>query len=188
MRSDDRSHRQHRAVGLGARSDGDEPAVVGLLMPPIGSPSSMNELVVGWLSYQVPVANGVVRPDGRVHRIRPRDSRCGLPQPLSSEGECDLRSLADLVWTSASPYPPVTDAQTGLVCVVGEGGMGADGFVALQSGADRETLLWLAFFDFSNPFESVRFEAGMLKARNNMDEEWHFDIAEPWKIVVHAAR
>jgi hypothetical protein len=148
------------------------------LLPP------MRALIARWLSSEVPVLNGGVLRSGRAHLIRPIDAPRILPLRLPSAGNADFGSLGELMWTHAGPYEPVMDASTGLVSIVGEGGMGADGFVAVQSGMAPDTLLWLAFFDFSNPFESVRFEDGFLKARNNLDEEWHFDLAEPWNITV----
>ncbi len=153
---------------------------------PEGS-ASASLLIAQWSSSWAPVVNGVVQRDGRVHRIRAHDAPRGLPLQLAAAGACDLGAIPELIWTYVSPFAYVTDLQTGLVAIVGDGAMGADGFVAVQSGADPETLLWVACFDFSNPFESARFDAGLLKVRNNLDEEWHFDLDEPWNVAVFGA-
>ena len=50
-------------------------------------------------------------------------------------------------------------------------------------GAD-ESLQWIAFFDYANPFERIRFDGDFLIARNNLDEEWSFRLANPEMITI----
>ena len=66
--------------------------------------------------------------------------------------------------------------------VVGEGSHGSDGVVALLD-ADSN-FHWLAFFDFSNPFEHAEIADGCVRAINNLGETWIFPVDAPWRIVI----
>jgi len=69
---------------------------------------------------------------------------------------------------------------------VGECGMGADGFVAVEE-LNTKKLRWIAFFDFSNPFYSVAIEKNFILVTNNLSEEWQFAVDSPWEIEIVAA-
>jgi hypothetical protein len=144
----------------------------------------MNLIIDQWTQGRVPIFNGVIESSGRVHSVHPVDPPRRLPMKLrvSTPGE-----LPEVEWTTALPFEKVRDVESQMVAIVGECGMGSDGFVALQATENSESLIWLAFFDFSNPFESVRLEGGVIKARNNIGEEWHFTQSSKWKVEIHSA-
>ena len=106
---------------------------------------------------------------------------------LQENEPIEFALLSEVEWTTALPFETVRDAESQSVVIVGECGMGSDGFVAMQASEVPDSLQWLAFFDFSNPFESVRLEKGFIKARNNIGEEWHFARSSPWRIEIHPA-
>lgn len=99
----------------------------------------------------------------------------------------ELGVLSDVGWTKALPNDVARDVATHSVMIVGECGMGSDGFVALQATDDPDSLQWLAFFDFSNPFESVSFAGDFVEVRNNIGEEWCFDRSSPREIEIRPA-
>jgi hypothetical protein len=144
----------------------------------------MKSLISEWILGRVPAVNAVILANGRVHRFRPVDPPRIIPFLLKTEKEEELDFTAEIFWTSALPFDTASNPKTEMVAVAGECGMGSDGFIALQKNASRNSLLWIAFFDFSNPFESVRFEGDTLIARNNLDEEWRLKMAEPWRVSV----
>lgn len=77
-------------------------------------------------------------------------------------------------------------APGGRVILVGEGSGGSEGFVAVCS-KEKANLIWLAFFDFSNPFEEGTFrmvDDQHFAARTNHQAEWLFSIDDPTRIVV----
>jgi hypothetical protein len=148
----------------------------------------MNQIISQWIKGKVPMLNGVVEVSGCVHTIRPIDSPRSLPMRLQENGQTRFETLPEVKWAAVIPAIRVQDAESKLVVVVGECGWGGEGFVALQATKAPESLVWLAHFDFSNPFESVRLEKGLIKAHNNIGEEWRFIRSSPWRIEVHRAK
>ncbi len=144
----------------------------------------MNKLILKWSEGEVPVMNGIMVSRGRLHLVRAIDPPRCLPMSLQLVKELDLATLFESDWTIAIPSARACDPISGMIAVGGECGMGSDGFVAVQSSDKPESLLWLAFFDFSNPFDSVRFEEGFLKVTNNLLEEWSFSLTNPWQVKI----
>jgi hypothetical protein len=68
------------------------------------------------------------------------------------------------------------------MCVAGEGALGGDGVVAVLG--DQNNLPWIAFFDWSNPFVSLRVEDRALEATSNLGHVWRFTLPIPQEIVV----
>ena len=69
---------------------------------------------------------------------------------------------------------------------VGDESTGASGVVAVSAGRGSN-LLWLAVFDFSNPFErkTLRIlDADRFTVETNHRAEWTFSISDPSRIVV----
>jgi hypothetical protein len=77
-------------------------------------------------------------------------------------------------------------ASRALIVAAGEGGQDGDGFVALLSGPDGR-LEWLAFFDDSQPFEAVAFDADEVVARTAAGRELRFPVGAPERLVVAGA-
>lgn len=144
----------------------------------------MNTLILKWSEGEVPVLNGIMESGGRLHLVRATDPPRCLPMSLQLEKELDLAYLFETDWTIAITSNRACDPISGMTAVCGECGMGSDGFVAVQASEEPASLLWLAFFDFSNPFDSVRFEEGFLKATNNLLEEWSFSLTNPWQVKI----
>ena len=147
----------------------------------------MNQIIAEWLQGKVPVVNGVIEAGGQVHRVCPVDLPRMLPMTLRENGPTEFARLPSVEWTIALPFEKVRDAGSEMIAIVGECGMGSDGFVAIQATERPDSLLWVAFFDFSNPFESVRLEGSLIKALNNRSAEWRFARSAPWRIEIHPA-
>jgi hypothetical protein len=149
----------------------------------------MNSIIAQWIDGKVPILNGVAEACGRVHLVRPVDPPRDLPMTLEEEknSPTEFASLSGVKWTTALPFDTLRDAGSRSVVIVGECGMGSDGFVAMQATEARDSLQWIAFFDFSNPFESVGLEKSVIRARNNLGEEWRFDRSSPWRVEIHHA-
>jgi hypothetical protein len=86
----------------------------------------------------------------------------------------------DLV--SIFPMCQAEDKKMGIVAIGGDTSMGNEGFVAATDLSKQ--LLWIAFFDFSNPFVSVEFNETEILAKNNHRELWHFPIQHPSRITI----
>lgn len=147
----------------------------------------MNPIIDQWIEGKVPILNGVVEVSGRVHLVRPVDPPRSLPMTLQGNEPTEFALLPAIKWTTVIPAVTVHDVESQLVVIVGECGWGSEGFVAVQATEEPDSLVWLAHFDFSNPFESVRLERDFIKARNNIGEEWCFARSSPWRMEIHSA-
>lgn len=146
----------------------------------------MNDFIAKWEAGECPILNGVTLNGGQHYPIKPVDSpRNPLPMLLSHGHPENLAKVDQLQWAFVNILCEATDAQTNLRASAGEGSMGGDGVIALFESTG--VLRWVAFFDFSNPFERVRFDGPDLVAENNMGEAWRLALAQPWKIIVDEA-
>lgn len=143
----------------------------------------MKSLLTQWNAELVPLLNGVILENGTYHSIKPVDApRVHLPVRLESESSRQLSDLTSLQWAAVNMICETELVSSGLKVKAGEGSMGSDGVIALLDQAQR--LRWIAFFDFSNPFESVCFEGSVIIAENNLNEKWFLPIEEPWKVRI----
>jgi hypothetical protein len=65
----------------------------------------------------------------------------------------------------------------------GEASHGSEGFVAVTQITTGH-LVWLAYFDCSNPFEKVSLVNGIVTAISNLGHAWHLPLAEPATLTV----
>ncbi|MEO6994746.1 MAG: hypothetical protein ABI273_14150 [Lacunisphaera sp.] len=147
----------------------------------------MNELISRWNDNECPMLNGVMLTNGMYYPVKPVDApRKPLPMHLTY-GECRmLPEISALGWASLIQTCEVKISGGNLKVIAGEGSMGADGFVALS--AEDQSLRWVAFFDFSNPFERLYFDdANVIIAENNLGEAWRLSVSCPWEIIVTTA-
>ena len=70
--------------------------------------------------------------------------------------------------------------------VGGEGSHGSEGFIAVIELSTRH-LVWLAYFDCSNPFEKVSLENGIVTAISNLRHAWHLPLTEPATLTVNTS-
>lgn len=135
---------------------------------------------------EVPVANGFLFADGTVFAVDAVAIRA-LPLSLPIRRDAAARLDEATPWTSTTAVAAAIDAGAGLIAVAGEGGMGADGFVALCELRGR-ALKWLLFLDCCNPFETVEFAPGRIVASNNLRERWSIPIDARGAIEVASLR
>lgn len=145
----------------------------------------MSNLSKYWLEEKVPIVNGIIFPDDTAWPVHPADA----PRPsllhLRIQDDENVNLDSETQWTGISPSIEATSPELGLIAVTGECGMGGDGCIALLEGTGRR-IRWLAFFDFSNPFESLTFETKHIVARNNLGETWRIPISARGEIEVHS--
>jgi hypothetical protein len=143
----------------------------------------MRDLERAWQQHSCPIVNGILFPNGSVVPVVGWPSRIGSPTfgPRTTLRELD--AIEPVEWTKLGPLAQAVSPDGAFLAVGGEGGMGADGFVALMAGSDKH-LVWLAFFDDTNPFEAIRFEAGCVAASTSLGREFRFPVADPEGLVV----
>ena len=141
-------------------------------------------VVANWHIKKIAIINGVIMANGFVHEFAALDQPRNLPTRLRSVGSFNVDEKEDISWTSAMVSDRVEDHKLNIAAICGECGMGSDGFVAVVGLEDSQPLKWVAFFDFSNPFERIAFSGGDVVCLNNLDERWTFSLKEPWRILI----
>jgi hypothetical protein len=143
----------------------------------------MRDLEQAWHQRHGPIVKGLLFPDGVVIPIAGWPPGSGPPQfgRRTTLKELDVNQPVE--WTVLGQLAQAVSADGTLRAVAGEGGMGGDGFVALEAVPDGR-LLWLAFFDDTNPFETIRFEDGFVAAATNLGREFRFPVADPRGLVL----
>ena len=144
----------------------------------------MNMLSEFWRKRTIPTVNGLVFPNNMIRSVRSPDLEQRVPYTLSIDEKDIPFEPADYFQSSIHPEHEFTDITTGIRAVVGEGSSGGDGFVALFSRENFDEPVWVAVFDFSNPFVKVRLEDGVVLAQNNNQETWRFPVSGIGQIVI----
>jgi hypothetical protein len=144
----------------------------------------MNSLAPLWLKGECPILNGVMFADGFVQCVEP----CEQPRPLGiitlvAKERTPIEQHTPFETTGLIRLCRAEDQRRGLVVIGGEAGMGSDGFVALTDTSNQ--LRWIAFFDFSNPFVSVKLFSDKVIGENNLAETWRFSLENPSQIQVN---
>lgn len=143
----------------------------------------MNTFLAKWNDEQCPLLNGISYACGKYYPINQATSpRRNLPINLEYGLPQELPDATALQWAFINPLCEATNKRDGFLVKAGEASMGGDGFVALLNQGGL--LLWVAFFDFSNPFIQVRFDDEYIVAENNLQEQWRISISRPWMIII----
>jgi hypothetical protein len=145
----------------------------------------MKTILTKWDDEQCPLLNGITYSTGTHYPVEGiQSTRAHLPLALRYATPYPLTDEVPLQWAFITPLCEATRERDGFLVKGGEASMGGDGFVALLN--ERGALLWIGFFDFSNPFLRVAFDSNYIIADNNLQERWYFPVSEPWKIVVES--
>jgi hypothetical protein len=137
-----------------------------------------------------PSLNGIIFPDGIIRIIdievewSPRISYsikgCEDSSIIALEAERKMQ------WNDCAILIELISERESLKVIAGEGDYGSDGFVAvidLNSGK----LIWLAFFNCSNPFNELKIKDQDLHAISTNGCLWKFKISNPVDLVIECA-
>ncbi|MGC4064588.1 MAG: hypothetical protein QM784_08080 [Polyangiaceae bacterium] len=134
-----------------------------------------------WQEERCPIVNGIFRPDDSVSRLTLEiDSVNRNFATLKLMERTTLSAIertSEVEWTYLTQLCEFKSITSHYVAIGGEGGFGSDGFVALLERDLR--LLWLAFFDWSNPFTKVSVEDAVVTATSSLDAIWRFPVDAP---------
>lgn len=143
-----------------------------------------------WSKNMLPLVNGIVYPSCKVVFV---DVRYGESSNLYERENSfvttveELDSTGDLGWVYISSLFKKESNEGAFTVSCGEGDMEGDGFVSLYSNVEKR-LLWIAFFDNSNPFVEAEVDGSMVRARTNLDYLWSFPIDSPEDFVIEKAK
>lgn len=145
--------------------------------------SNQGELLVQslWEQQMCPIVNGIVFGDGKIVELD-KEKSGGKQELFRVVNITDIKSFVDErgdYWTAITQLCEFELPQRNLIVRGGEGGFGGDGFVALSRISDSD-LIWIAFFDYANPFIEVSMKGDLVVATSTLEYIWQFPIAEPY--------
>ncbi len=138
-----------------------------------------------WKKHQCLIINGIVFEDGRILQFdKPKIGKSTLQIVNKTDLQVAITELGDY-WTTLIPICKVRFQEDDLLVESGQGGLGEDGYVAVSRASDNH-LVWLAFFDYSNPFYkvSVRNAEAIVVCETTYGDTWQFHLNEPDYIEV----
>lgn len=147
----------------------------------------MSESVLqnAWHRGQIPIANAICFPDGRMLLLSLNWEAGYVPQ-ISVLGETRIEEFLSKQpdwFAEVEPLCELTLPGVGTL-LAGEGSYGSDGFFALVD--ERGNFVYSAFFTSSNPFVALdlRQPPSMVSAFSTAQTEWTFDYNRPWNLMV----
>jgi len=141
----------------------------------------MQSITQLWQKNTTYTANGILLSD-EFYSVVPERQRSDAEFNLTGVLQ-DSQYLKDRKLASIFPLCEVT--KSGYTAIGGEGSMGSDGFVALLRSSDQAPK-WIAFFDFSNPFEAIEIQGDQILATSSLGEQWAIPINQPWVIKIRS--
>lgn len=141
--------------------------------------NTSNLLSVAWQREQVPLLNGILFPDGRHIRLEWDGDHIVVGSSGSSWDENDLRD--EVTYFTELSRAKIPNSE--LVVIAGEGGLGADGVIALVD-TNTDLPCWVLFMDSSNPFSHVEVVDGQIVASTTLGKRWRIDPLKPGLLAV----
>ena len=147
----------------------------------------MSEIKNFWQNQESPSIDGIVFPNGDIQLInvkvdwgQPVKYKLSLGCKTSIE---ELKLQNKISWNDCAVITRAIDETKKVEAIAGQGDYGSDGFVAVVNSGNKE-LVWLAFFETSNPFEYLQFYENELHARSSLGNLWRFPLDEPSRVKV----
>ena len=145
-----------------------------------------------WENRTWPVRNGLYIADGTVALLKvsmpweTSDKRISVIVSGSAKLE-QIHELRENRLTHLASLCEESNAGLKLTIFAGEGAHGSEGFVAVSQTTTGH-LMWLAYFDCSNPFEKVLLKNGIVTAVSNLGHSWHFPLTQPERLTVDTGK
>lgn len=138
-----------------------------------------------WAAGRIPIVSGIYFASGEVWKLIADDGNDGATKLIPGE-VLDIDNICSNEGTSYTSIDSIFQAvlqfdARNIRVFCGEGGYGGDGFVCVT---ENDAVLWIAFFEYSNPFVKAEQDDGYLIAYNNCGEEWRFPIDNPQVVSV----
>jgi len=134
-----------------------------------------------WKEGYLPIINGIIYPNGCIEQME-----IILDGEIKKVNVIKKMNINELIEEEVS-YIVINDTCEDIVNRVriycGEGSYGGDGFVAVESLKNNQ-LIWIAFFEESNPFEKIKSSENNLNVINNLKESWQFNLKKPNEIII----
>lgn len=145
-------------------------------------------LTLAWRNRKIPLINGVTFRDGTCIRLElyyanKNWSAKTAIKILDEDGGVDMWTIGVFGWTFFGEMFALSVQGKDIEIVGGEGGMGADGFIAALDIRDNAPL-WVLFFDDSNPFDFAEVRGSTIRAHSTLDCIWEINLDDPTEISI----
>jgi len=140
-----------------------------------------------WKTGMCPILNGITFGNGKMIELEltvmPSDDTVLRSQILRETNVETFNTKHADYWTEIISLCEFCIIDRDLRITGGEGGFGSDGFVAVSHISD-EQLVWVAFFENSNPFVqiSINNNASEILGITTLGHIWQFPIAHPEQV------
>ncbi|WP_426586044.1 hypothetical protein [Mucilaginibacter sp. R-33] len=136
---------------------------------------------------ECPSVNGIIFSDRTIQLFeveisweRPTEFKL---QTSSTTSIDDLEKTGELYWSSCAILDEFIDETGSIKAFCGEASHGSDGFIGIMD-LNKEKVIWIAFFNSSNPFNKVTIEDEQVTAVSTIKNVWKFNINKPTIIEV----
>ncbi|MGW2478159.1 hypothetical protein [Streptomyces sp. NPDC001665] len=135
-------------------------------------------------AYELPAEDGLYFADGRAYGVVLAP---GTPAHLAVLEPFDVDAILadDPSWVTTVDGLASVELGDGGFLWGGEGGMGADGFLARLTAGRK--LVWAVFFSDSNPFDRVRVSGNVTTFHSTAEFELAVDIDDPRNPVLRVS-
>lgn len=137
-----------------------------------------------------PSLNGIIYPDGTIDLLNVKvDWGPPIQYSLKSETKSSIELLDNegkLQWNDCAILVTAIDIKQSIEIVAGEGDYGSDGFIGVIDLSTRN-LIWLAFFNCSNPFDRLDIKEEKIYATSTNGCLWKFVIKSPIDIEIECS-
>ncbi len=150
--------------------------------------NSASIIQTAWKDEQCAMINGIVWGSGLMKLLDIdfiHDSK-GSIYVINAVKEMDageLKKSGLLELTDIIQLAELFENEKGIRISCGEGGWGGEGFVAV-SRIEGDYLIWIAFFDVSNPFVKISFHENEIFGVTNLGNTWKFPVDAPDRLKV----
>lgn len=138
-----------------------------------------------------PSLNGIIFPDGIIKILDinnewfPDVSYLVKEKKETSIDRLDFEG--HLYWNDCAVIAEIINKDLSIKVIAGEGDYGSDGFVGVVDLYSQK-LIWLAFFNCSNPFQTLKIKNEEICATSTNGCLWKFKIKNPLDIVVECPK
>lgn len=153
--------------------------------------SPMKELIQQkWREELCPGLNGVLFASGELvlmecTLLMEESVTQARVQPLARSTLNSALEFNENLWTFITELASCSWEKGNLRLSCGEGSMGSDGYVAAVR-SDDERLVWVAFFDCSNPFQDIRVVDAEAVVVSTHGHVWRFPLEHPERVTVQS--
>lgn len=134
-----------------------------------------------------PSLNGIIFSNGIIKILDVKNEWSPqIKYSIKEKNETSIEELninGYLQWNDCAVMTELTDKIESINVIAGEGDYGSDGFVGVID-LNSKKLIWLAFFNCSNPFNELEIKAGRIYARSTNGCIWKFKLKNPVDIIV----